>query len=88
MKKSLLFLSLIASFTTLNAQWTAQATGFNELPVVVGKSIIDGTTDSYYYTRNISWNEYKNTGTTEQNNVVLKASALPESFVMTVTLRT
>ncbi|BCS86717.1 hypothetical protein prwr041_26100 [Prevotella herbatica] len=40
-----------------------QATGFNELPVVVGKSIIDGTTDSYYYTRNISWNEYKNTGT-------------------------
>ena len=40
-----------------------QATGFNELPVVVGKSIIDGKTDSYYYTRNISWNEYKNTGT-------------------------
>ena len=40
-----------------------QTTGFNELPVVVGKSIIDGTTDSYYYTRNISWNEYKNTGT-------------------------
>jgi len=40
-----------------------QATGFNELPVMVGKSIIDGTTDSYYYTRNISWNEYKNTGT-------------------------
>lgn len=40
-----------------------QATGFNELPVVVGKSISDGITDSYYYTRNISWNEYKNTGT-------------------------
>ncbi len=30
MKKSLLFLSLIASFTTLNAQWTSQATGFSE----------------------------------------------------------
>ena len=29
MKKSLLFLSLIASFTTINAQWTSQATGFS-----------------------------------------------------------
>jgi hypothetical protein len=40
-----------------------QADGFSEMPVIVGKSIIDGTTNSYYYTRNISWNEYKNTGT-------------------------
>ena len=30
MKKSLLFLSLIASFTTINAQWTSQATGFTD----------------------------------------------------------
>jgi photosystem II stability/assembly factor-like uncharacterized protein len=30
MKKSLLFLSLIASFTAANAQWTEQPTGFSE----------------------------------------------------------
>jgi hypothetical protein len=45
MKKSLLFLSLIASFTSINAQWTSQATGFTDASRGLSEiSIVDANT--------------------------------------------